>query len=213
MRLYAISGLGADKRVFQHLSLHCELIPLDWIDPLPGESIEDYALRLSENIDTKDQFGILGVSFGGLIAVEISKKLNPDLTILISSAETRKELPIFYRLIGKTKILKFIPNLFFKPPDKLAAWVFSAKEKALLYQILKDTDLKFAKWAVLKLTTWKNNQRLVNETLKIHGSKDNLLPLKATYDKHVIKGGGHFMIVDRSDEISKVINEKINPRN
>ncbi|MGB0839278.1 MAG: hypothetical protein ACPGXL_04005 [Chitinophagales bacterium] len=33
MKLYGISGLGADQRVFQYLNLDCELIPLDWIEP------------------------------------------------------------------------------------------------------------------------------------------------------------------------------------
>ena len=39
MKLYAISGLGADKRVFQYLDLDYELIHIDWIPPLKGERI------------------------------------------------------------------------------------------------------------------------------------------------------------------------------
>jgi len=33
MKIYAIPGLGADKRVFEHLQLEYELVALDWIPP------------------------------------------------------------------------------------------------------------------------------------------------------------------------------------
>ena len=48
MKLYAISGLGADQRVFKYLTLDCEIIPLEWIDPQKNEPLENYAIRLSE---------------------------------------------------------------------------------------------------------------------------------------------------------------------
>ena len=92
MKLYGLSGLGTDKRVFEYLTLDYEFIPIDWIEPRRKETIEEYALRLSELIDKNEDFGILGVSFGGLVAIEISKILNPKLTILISSVETKNEL-------------------------------------------------------------------------------------------------------------------------
>ncbi|UZR94880.1 hypothetical protein [Chondrinema litorale] len=117
MKIYAISGLGADERVFKYLKLDCELIPLHWIKPQKNESIESYALRLSKNIDTKQEtFGILGVSFGGLIATEITKVLNPKFTILISSAETKGELRSIYRVFGKTHLIRLIPPIFFGLP-------------------------------------------------------------------------------------------------
>ena len=213
MKLYGISGLGADKRVFQNLTLNCEFIPIDWIDPKEKESIEDYANRLSKKIDTKEKFGILGVSFGGLIAVEISKKLNPELTILISSAETKNELRRIYRLFGKTNILKLIPEKLFDPPRFIANWIFGAKEKNLLKQILDDTDLRFAKWAVNELANWKNNTELSNRILKIAGTKDKLIPPKKNRNQILIEKGEHFMIVDKSVQVSQIINKEIKKTN
>ena len=96
MKLYVISGLGADKRVFQYLTLNYELIPIDQINPQGNESIKTYSIRLAQKIDTSEKFGIVGVSFGGLVAVEISKQLKPAITILISSVETRGELRQIY---------------------------------------------------------------------------------------------------------------------
>ncbi|WP_026776619.1 alpha/beta hydrolase [Polaribacter sp. Hel_I_88] len=208
MIIYGISGLGADKRVFQFLKLEHEFTPIDWIDPLKNESITEYAKRFSSVIDTSEKFCVLGVSFGGLIAVEINKFLNPELTILISSAETRNEIPLIYRMLGETKVVKIIPAKLLNPPRWIANRLFGTKQKKLLNEILNDTDLKFTKWAVQELSTWKNEQKVEN-VLKIVGTKDKLIPLKEDKNIHLIKGGGHLMIIDNADEVSKIINKEI----
>ena len=208
MKIYGVSGLGADKRVFERLTLECEFIPIDWIQPLENESIVDYSKRLSTDIDLENDYAILGVSFGGLIAVEISKVLNPKLTILISSAETREDLRIIFRGIGKTGITSILPSQFFDPPRAIAHLIFGTNKKDLLNNILDDTDLDFAKWAVNELLNWKNTQRL-ERILKISGTHDKLIPPNRDKKTHLIKGGEHFMIVDRAIEISQIINQEI----
>lgn len=213
MKIYGISGLGADKRVFEYLTLDCKLIPIEWIEPLKNETIENYSIRFSKLINKEEDFGIMGVSFGGLIATEISKKLNPKLTILISSAETKMELRKIYRIIGKTKLLKIIPQVLFDPPRIIANWIFGAKNKNLLNQILDDTDLKFAKWAVNELTNWSNDETISNPVLKIGGANDKLIPPMRDKNQRLIEKGEHFMIVDRADEISQIINEEIKKTN
>ncbi len=110
MKIYGISGLGADKRIFDSLNLDYPLIPVDWIEPTENESLKDYSNRLLKVIDTKSDFALLGVSFGGLVAVEISKVLKPRLTIIISSAETKNELRPIYRGVGKIGLLNKLPK-------------------------------------------------------------------------------------------------------
>lgn len=209
MKIYAISGLGADKRVFEYLTLENELISLDWITPKVNERIEVYAKRFAENygVDKETNFIVLGVSFGGLIATEISKLYKPKMTILISSAETKNEINKFGKLIGQVGITKILPKKIFDPPRKIAHFLFGTEKKELLNSILDDTDLDFAKWAVNELINWKNTTKLEN-VLKIGGSKDKLLPPK---DKKtiIIEDGEHFMIVDKAKEISQIINERI----
>jgi pimeloyl-ACP methyl ester carboxylesterase len=208
MKVYGFSGLGADKRVFQYLNLNHELIPLDWIEPKPDEPLKEYASRLAVKIDTTENFVLIGVSFGGIVAVELSKIVKPALLILISSVEVKKDLRIVYRIIGKTRLVEWIPATFFKPPAKLAEWVFGAENKKLLREIIEDTDIQFAKWAIKRLITWNNNSRLDN-CIKIHGDKDLLLPLRKDNKTIEIPGGHHFMIVDRAAEISAILNREI----
>jgi pimeloyl-ACP methyl ester carboxylesterase len=71
MNAYFISGLGADKRIFSKLKLNekINIIHIDWITHNKNESLAAYAERLSNVIDITQPFALVGVSFGGMIAV------------------------------------------------------------------------------------------------------------------------------------------------
>ncbi|MBO0593248.1 alpha/beta hydrolase [Cellulophaga sp. E16_2] len=209
MKIYGISGLGADERVFNYLTLDQELVPIEWITPKKKESIVSYAKRLIKKygIGEEPNFGILGVSFGGLIATEISKITNPKFTILISSIETRRELSVILKIVGRTQLISFVPKKLLNPPKAIAYYMFGTDQKELLASILDETDLNFTKWALRELLHWKN-QTTVPNLIKIGGSKDKLLPPKGE-NTLVIKNGAHFMIVDKAEEISLLINDEI----
>jgi len=135
-----------------------------------------------------------------MLAVEISKLLKPEKTILISSAQTKEQLPRLYRFIGRLKIIPLIPKFCFQPPAFIAIKLFSAKNKTLIKAILKDTNPQFSKWAAQAISTWDNTTTIPN-TIHIHGNKDFIIPIPKDSKIHVIEGGGHFMIVENADEI------------
>src|SRR6266487_4519719 len=98
MKVYFISGLAADKRVFKHIQLPpgFEAVHLDWISPQKDESLANYALRLADNINRNEPFALVGLSFGGMLATEIAKRYHPAATILISSVPVSTQLPGYY---------------------------------------------------------------------------------------------------------------------
>lgn len=118
---------------------------------------------------------------------------------------------LLYRIIGKTRFINLIPIRLFDISRSIASFLFGTKQKELLNAILDDTGLKFTKWAVQQLCTWQNEQHLEN-CLKINGTKDKLIPFSKRGDVKLIEGGEHFMIVDRADEISYLINETVSPK-
>ena len=125
--IYIISGLGADKRMFQNFSFEgYNVIHIDWILPLENETLQNYALRISENI--KDENAILiGLSFGGILSVEISKIKKFKKVFLLSSAKTKFEIPFYYRFLGKLNLLRMIPSSILKKVNSLTYLVFGAK--------------------------------------------------------------------------------------
>ena len=211
MKCYCISGLGADKRAFKNLDFGYDLIHIEWVVPKPKESLSDYSKRISEQIDNSESFIILGLSFGGLIACEISNFLRPKQTILISSLTNKKDLSLFFRLIGRIHIHRFIPHFLMKLPMFLAYWFFgveSANNKKLLNDIISDTDTKLLKWSINKLL---NHQpiSLPANLLRIHGTNDRLISAKQALDIHWIKEGGHFIIIEEANQINFFLSRKI----
>ena len=74
--LYIFSGLGADERVFQRLDFPgFSTTFIKWIVPQDKETIENYATRLLDQITTTNPT-LIGLSFGGLIAVEVAKQID-----------------------------------------------------------------------------------------------------------------------------------------
>lgn len=206
MKLYLIGGLGADERVFKFLDIKNETQVIKWINPKPKEELKHYAKRLLEQINQNEDFGILGVSFGGIVAIELTKLAQPQKLILVSSVETNTQLPKTYLTIGKTQILKIIPNALIKPPKLLLSYLFGAKNKKLLEQIIRDTNPEFIRWALNKIIEWSNDLTQI-KAVRIHGTNDKLIPLIGKSIE--IKDGGHFMIVDKAEEISNLINEQM----
>lgn len=203
--LFLLSGLGADKRVFEFLDLSgYKLNYIEWVMPEKDESIEQYAKRLLPQINDPKPV-LVGVSVGGIMAVEIGKLIETDKIILISSAKTKFEIPIYYRLIGQLRLHNRMPANLLKNTPALANWFFGAENKRdreLLEKIILETDNKFLEWAIDKIVRWKN-QTASKNIVHIHGSNDRLLPnRKADYS---IEEGGHFMIVNKADEVSKAI--------
>jgi pimeloyl-ACP methyl ester carboxylesterase len=192
--IYLLSGLGADKRVF------------DWIDPTDNESIESYAKRLLGQIKT-ERPTIIGVSFGGMVTVEIAKQIETDKVILISSAKTRSDIPLYFKIVGQFRLNKLVPTRIFKSVNGLTYWFFGTatkKENELLKNIIKETDNRFLKWAIDKIVNWRNTTLMTNLT-HIHGTDDKILPYKSADAK--VSNGGHLMIVNKGKEISGLLRQ------
>lgn len=80
MKLYCLSGLGVDEKAFKNIKARdVDLVNVKWISPLPKESIKDYARRLFAELNPEEGYNLLGVSFGGMIAVEFAKILEKEL--------------------------------------------------------------------------------------------------------------------------------------
>ncbi len=203
-RIYLFSGLGADQRVFQDLDIPgFKLIHVNWLKPQPKESMKQYASRIALQI-TVPAAAFIGLSFGGMMAIEVGKIVRPAKLIIISSARDKKEVPWYYRIAGKLGLHNLLPVTVLKQSNFVTNWFFGARsvrEQKLLAAILKDTDPAFLKWAMGEIISWKNEEVLPGVS-HIHGSADKILPLRFVKADIVIKSGGHFMILNKAVEIN-----------
>jgi len=208
MKAYFISGLGADKRVFKYISLPdgYDVIYLDWIVPLNNETLTEYSLRMAENIDMSNPFLIIGLSMGGMIASEIARHFKPVIIILISSIPSASHLPPYFKASGKLRLFNWVPVHLLKSLTIINRLfrVESVEDRELLKDMVKSCDESFIRWGMMAISTWKTNE-ISFQYYHIHGSWDRLLPIRYTRPTHIILRGGHFMVMNRSKEISRIL--------
>jgi surfactin synthase thioesterase subunit len=115
MKIYNISGLGANEFVFENLAFPQEfqMVNLPWIQPLQNETIFSYAERMASIIDDSEPFALMGLSFGGIMVQEIARIKRPQKLILISTIKHEIEKPWIISVNTKVPIYKKIPNVFF----------------------------------------------------------------------------------------------------
>ena len=212
--IYFVSGLGADERVFQMLKLEgYRPVHIHWINPERGESIADYAQRLTAQIPVPNPI-LVGLSFGGIIAVEIAKQIAVKQVILISSVKDHREVPLYFKLFRWLPIHRIFPfKSLLWAGYMIAYWLFSVEcleERCLLKQILVDTDPHFLKWALHKVVTWRNHS-YPTQLHQIHGSNDRIFPVRYVEPEFLLAGGGHLMVINRAGQVSTLIEQIIGP--
>lgn len=207
--LYLIPGTGADHRFFSRLQLDVNTQVIEWTDWGNAQTIREYAEVLSLQINTEEPFGILGVSFGGMLAVEMSKFLNPEKLILVSSAKSYKELPIIVRVSRRVGVHYLIsPWLIKIIPFAGKIFGVSKKDKGFFDKMIAETPKGHLKKTIRSILYWKNTV-FTSEVIHIHGSQDKVIPIKKIQKPAVIVGGGHFMVYNMANEVGEIINKHL----
>lgn len=210
MKCYFISGLGADERVFSRLTLHrdIEIHHLPWIQPEEGETVVHYAGRMAAGIDDPGNAALTGLSFGGIMALEIRKQLPLRKTVLLSSVKHRGELPPHLRLIGNSGIHRWVPASFLLKRQKLIDRFFGADttdQKTLVKTIIRQADPRTVQWSIDCLLRW--DTEVIPEVTHIHGTADKVFPKRYVRADHWVEGGPHFMVITHAKEVSALLNK------
>lgn len=210
MKVYFISGLGADKMAFYKIRLPrgFEPVYLDWITPLADESFPDYAKRFSRSIKQGEEFVLVGLSFGGMLASELAKIVSPKKLIIISSLSSYKELPWYFKLAGKLGIHRIISPSLYKQATIMNRFMGAGNKemKAIVYNYVNNIDPAFIRWSLNVIVHWSHTERL-SELVHIHGSHDHLLPYRYVKADYLIKNGGHLMVMNKADEVNSILQE------
>lgn len=211
MNLYCLSGLGADQRIFRKLEIPgITLVSVPWLVPDKHDDMACYAQKLASKIPEKNPL-ILGVSFGGMLATEISRMQPVKKVFIVSSLKDASQLPPVSPLLKFLFDHRMFPVGLSKIRNKVTFERFGAEteeEKNLLMDILRDTDNGFSKWAFKALLNWNTTTPAVN-TLHLHGSADQIIPPDHLHPDYLIEGGTHFMIYKRASEVAAIIGKEL----
>lgn len=199
MKLIFLHGLGQDAHSWQSVQDALSPLPSDSfaIFSYPSESYQEAKERLTECLQQESEpFILVGLSLGGVLALELSSQDLPHLKgLVLSGTQYKLKTNLLYRL--QILLFRLLPKHVF---EKQGA------NKQHMLQIL--TELKS-----LNLTNTAKTCQL--PSLVICGSKDranqasskklaNLLP-KGHYLE--IVDGGHTLNTQKPNELAQVIKE------
>ena len=206
--IYCISGLGVDERAFSHLKIDgYDLKVIQWLEPLKRETLYRYAQRMSAEIDTENPI-LMGLSFGGMMCMEIARQIPVSKIILISSIKSSLEIPTWMKTVAWLKLNKIFPvgsSKLTEPFQNRMLGASSDEEKTIAAHYRKNASKKYVTWAVKQAINWKSDFHHPR-VYHIHGDNDKMFPIGKLKPTYTVKDAGHFMIMNRADEVSECIN-------
>ncbi|MBP6303818.1 MAG: alpha/beta hydrolase [Bacteroidia bacterium] len=211
-KVYFISGLGADERAFSKLELP-GVTPhhIAWKIPFHHETLEAYATRMREEI-TEPYPTLVGLSFGGIVSIEIAKQIPCKKIILISSIKNTREKPFIFKLSAAAGLHKLLPTASFSKPNQLLHYFFGVQKhprvKEMVNSLLTNLNPDYLNWSIDKIVNWQN-EHVPAPAIHIHGTADKIFPFEKVKADYTIKNGSHFMVWTKAAEVSAILQKEL----
>lgn len=214
MKIYLISGLGANGNAFRNLRLNpdFEQVYIPWLEPERNETLAHYSERMLDKINPTEDFLLMGLSFGGIIVQEMNRFVDPKHTILLSTVKRREELPLLFRFSSRVNAHKVIP-MSFLTSDHIFSYVmlrkiyYTNRERDSIDDIFEYKDPYYLSWSMHKIVNWDHSTAYHEKNLThIHGNRDIVFPIKYIRNCKVIEGGTHIMVMQKPKAVSQEIN-------
>lgn len=210
MRVFLITGFALDKRAFAPLNLPSD--PYRLVDLIPvqkGESLRDYAVRMSKEIGLKAGDIIGGVSLGGMLALEMSKVVKVRGVILIASCTHPRH--IRRRFLALAPIAPYVPDFLirqiFTTIPLVLKWqkMLSPAGQALLADIMGRFPPSLLKAFPMMMKEWPGRNPPDNFR-HIHADGDWLIrPSGLKENMTIIKAKNHLITVSHPKEVRAFI--------
>lgn len=208
MKLYVVSGLGADFKVLERLRFNdsVEVKFLNWLLPEKKESFADYVKRMAARVDDSEPFYLLGYSFGGIIVQEIHKIKPAKKVVILGSIKSHKERSMLMKLGFVSKVPKLLPGSFYGEKST-AAYLFFRKlfdqKNPRLLEYFEIRNPNYLKWSVEKVVEWRSEKS--TDVIQILGDRDAVFPIANSRPDFVIKNGSHLFPATKHKEVSEIL--------
>lgn len=211
--IYLIPGLGATRTVFEKTALPkgCVKHYIDWLDVTDeDESLDSYIERLSAQVKHKNPI-FVGLSFGGIMAMELSKRYNSPKVVLVSSFRSKADLKWSLRVLLNTKSYRLIPNVELSIVRRIVRKAYAMRSKvseAKLLEMMGDESPLFLRWAVKQIDEYRYD---LPESIELHsiiGDNDKLVDIwKDQSHQDIVPGGTHIAVYADAETVNGYLGE------
>lgn len=209
-KILLISGLGANETAFDKIGdLPYDKVFVNWLVPEKKETIEHYARRLIDQNNIQSVDILIGLSFGGLLSQKIAEINGNQTVILISSFRDKNDLRWPFKHGLKLGLYKLQPSFRIPFIDETAIGFLNSgtrESKQILKKMLISTDYKVSKWSLHQIALSRRPNSISYNLFLIVGNADRMVRSWDTENKWEINKGSHFLVYDKGEEVTTVIN-------
>lgn len=213
--LILLPGLGADARMYrEQKKAFPQLVVPNWIEPLSGESLQQYAKRFAREINPGKPFFLGGSSLGGIIALEMSRYINPDALFLFACGRSHKQMTPWLRKVRSLAALSQIlpwntASLVSELGLTLANPVIPSTVRSLMKH-LHHREIPFVKWGLHAVLRWESQWHSTDVRVHhLHGEKDPFFPARLSGACEIVAGAGHLLTRTHHDAVTRFIAARI----
>lgn len=208
-------GLGADA-AWPQRSLPFEVVGVDYVAPLRGESLADYAARYGRGLI---EAGVLrdpsrtvlaGISFGSAVAQEIARTWPCAGVALLAGMASGREVAPWLHVVAQVTSVTPKPVVRFLV-DSGSQWMARR-----IGRITREDAARCARMFRAFPTAWlREHARMAVEwpgctvttpVLRIHGDRDWVVPYRRTANVDlVLPGDRHLSSIARPDETNQAL--------
>lgn len=199
--IFLIPGIGGTAELFSDYRFPVPFLAVDYPRPKTLEmSIRQYAQQLVEHCGIRPGDALVGMSLGGMMACEISKVVEIDQLILISSGTCKEHINPVLRRLG------FLgPHMPFSWLQKLPIPAASRLRRRMI-QMFREADPVFLNWACSCAPHWEgleNHPRLT----QIHGEWDPVFPFCYQRDRihYRLQRAAHLAVLVQQKEVQQIL--------
>lgn len=214
MRIFLITGFALDKRAFDLMRLPRDrYVPVDLIPVIKGESLRAYALRLAGQIGLRAGDIIVGVSLGGMLALEMAEAVEVRGVIIIASATHPRF--IRRRFAVWAPLAPWVPEalirrIFALIPAILAMQrMLNPEGQALLADIMGKFPPSLLKALPMMILRWPGRSPPA-AFRQIHSTGDWLIrPNGDPSTLTLLPGKNHLITVSHPEEVRRLVEEAV----
>jgi pimeloyl-ACP methyl ester carboxylesterase len=212
-RMILLPGLGADARLLapQQAAFPGIVVPA-WQEPRANESLPSYAARLATRFSPGPDDIIGGVSFGGMLALEIARHYPVRAVIIIASCRHPRAIAPMTRRFARVGLKFPLPGAASRlaPLAVGALGPMGEADRRVILDMAEAVPFSFIRWGARAILDWQGCESLTFPVLHIHGKRDRIILCRAVGPDIAIEGAGHVVNLTHADKVNAAIGTFVN---
>lgn len=195
LRLMLLPGLGATSALFEPQRELPNLITPDWPALDPRDTLASFAAKFAPLVTDPANTVLGGVSFGGMLSLELATLVRPRAVVLIGSCRSPDAIVTSLRLAAMAG--RWISARRLESMRRMAPRVvrqlgpMTGGQAKALVAMSENVSMSFIRWAGQAIFAWPGRPDPGVPVHVIHGSLDRFIPPDRVGPHERVEGAGH----------------------